>query len=131
MPSLSGVASRRRAVGYDSTKASTVPRDELVECVDQAAGVDGAQSVGNRPGEAYLSEERNAPACVAGQERAVAAHKPPALAASRGGNVFEQPSGFGVGQREQREILSSVESGDDTRRELAEPSGTGVEQRRA
>ena len=61
----SGVASRRRAVGYEATQASTVPREELVECVDQAAGVDGAQSVGDRPGEAYLSEERNAPARVA------------------------------------------------------------------
>ena len=108
-----------------------MPRDELVDRVDQAAGVDGAQGAGSRLGETYLGEERDAPACVAGQERAVAAHKPPALAASRGGNVAEQPSGFGVGQRKQREILSPIEPGDDTRREFAEPSGAGVKERGA
>jgi hypothetical protein len=100
-----------------------VLRDELVQRIDQAAGVDGAQNAGSRLGEAYLREERNAPACVAGQKRAVAADKPPALAASRGRNVSEEPSAF--------EIFSPVESGDDTRRELAEPSGAGVEQRSA
>jgi hypothetical protein len=108
-----------------------VLRDELVQRIDQAAGVDGAQNAGSRLGEAYLREERNAPACVAGQKRAVAADKPPALAASRGRNVSEEPSAFGIRQRKQREIFSPVESGDDTRRELAEPSGAGVEQRSA
>jgi hypothetical protein len=108
-----------------------VPCDQLVERIDQAAGMEGAESAGDQLGEAYLSEECDAPACVTGQKRAVTAHKPPALAAIRRGDVSEQPGGFGISQTKQCEIFTSVEPGDDTRREFAEPSGARIEHRRA
>jgi hypothetical protein len=56
----------------------------------------------------YLGEKRDTSACVTGNEGAVAAHEPPALAAFQDGDASQQLSGFGVGQREEREFLSSV-----------------------
>jgi hypothetical protein len=82
-----------------------VPCYELVERVDIAAGVDRLQGARKRPGDTHLREERDAPACVARDERAVAAHEPPALTTQRGVDVSEQPSGLRVGQRQQRQIF--------------------------
>jgi len=51
---------------------------------------------------------RDTAARVAGNKRPVAAHKPPALPALQDRNPPKQPRRLGIGQREQREFLTSV-----------------------
>jgi hypothetical protein len=64
----SGVASQRRDIGYEATQTSTVSCDEFVECVDVAAGTDGAQGPRDRLRQTDLGKEGDTAACVAGNE---------------------------------------------------------------
>jgi hypothetical protein len=82
--------------------------DEFVERVDVAAGMDRAQGPRDRLGQTYLRKKRDTAARVAGNKRPVAAHKPPALPALQDRNPSKQPRRLGIGQREQREFLTSV-----------------------
>jgi hypothetical protein len=108
-----------------------VPRDDLVDRIDERRRVERPERSSKRPGQADLREERHASSGVAGDEGAVAGDEPPALVLRRLGYVCEQAPSLFIGQWKQRECFVPVEPGDDTRRPPAELSRPGIEQGRA
>ena len=103
----------------------------LVELVDERGGVDRSERAPQWPGHPDLGEERDAAAVVAGDQRPVREDEPPALVPRLLGYACEQPAGFVVRERQERQFFASVEPGDDTRRPPAELSGARLEQDRA
>jgi hypothetical protein len=103
---------------------------DLVEGVDERGGAERSERPLQRPRQPDLGEERHAATRVAGDGRPVAKDQPPAFVARFLGHVSEEAAGCFVGQRQQSELFSPVEPGDDTRRPPAELSGAGIEQDR-
>jgi hypothetical protein len=93
-----------------------------VERVEDRGQSEHAQQPAERPRQLHLGKERETPAAVARDWRAVPKHDPPALAAPLLGNRHEQAIRLFVGLRKQREFLAAVEPGDDPRRPAAELS---------
>lgn len=96
--------------------------DELVEGIDERLRPDDSKEPSQRPGESNLREECDAAACVAWHERSVLQDEPPAVVPPSLGHVGEQLSSRVVGEREKSQLMPTIESRDDTRREPAEPS---------
>jgi hypothetical protein len=101
---------------------------ELVERVEEGRGAEGPQRAPERAHRTHFEEQSDAASGIARDGRAVPEDEPPALVARVIGHRREQTSGFLVGQRQQRQLFTSVELGDDPRRPPTELSGAGVEQ---
>jgi hypothetical protein len=125
------IAARGPALGDDAPEAAAVCRDEPVEGVEQRRGVRGAQQPREAASRRQLGEEGERAAAIARDGRAVTADEPPALAALLLRDLTEQARGFLVGERQQRQVAATVDSGDATRRPATEPSGPRIEQHRA
>jgi hypothetical protein len=110
-------------VGDEAAEAAAVAGDELVEGVDERLRPNDSKEPSQRAGKSYLREECHAAACVAWHERSVLEDEPPAVVPPFLGHVGEQLSSRVVGEREKSQLMPTIESRDDTRREPAEPSG--------
>jgi hypothetical protein len=117
-----------QAVRNDATQSPATPRDERVESVDERRCPQDEEHRAERPGQANLHEESHAASRIPWNRRSIPRNEPPAVVPRLLGDAREQPSGFFIGQPEQRELLAAVPSSDDTRRPPAEPSGAGVEE---
>jgi hypothetical protein len=104
---------------------------EPVQRVREWRRSDGSQHPAERAGQPDLDEERHAPSAVAGNQCAVTEDEPPALAALVFGHGRKQKARVVIGEREQGQLIASVEPGDEPRRPAAKPSATGIEQNRA
>jgi hypothetical protein len=78
-------------------------------------------------GEAEFGKKRDASSTVARYGSAVAKDEPPAFGPLFLWNGCEQEVGLPIGEREQGQLLSPVESGDEPRRPAAELSTPGIE----
>jgi hypothetical protein len=125
------IAPRRGAFGHEPSEAGAVAGHEVDERVDERRQPQGAKKAPERTGQADLGEEPDSSALVAGNEGAVAEDEPPTLAARFLRNVAEQTAGFLVREREQCQLLATIERGDDPRRPAAEVSAAGIEHDRA
>ena len=108
----------------------TVTGYDLVERVDGRRGVGRSEHATQRPCEPDLGDERDAASGVAGNRRPVPEDEPPAFVPRFFAHGRKQSAGLIIGERQQRQLLASVEPGDDTRRPPAELSGTRIEQNR-
>lgn len=108
-----------------------IPGHHLVEHVDGRRQMKPPQPAAEPSGELDLGQEHDAPALVAGDECAIAEHDPPAFAALFLGHRGEQASRLLGCEREQGQLLATVERGDDPRRPAAKSSAAGIEQHRA
>jgi hypothetical protein len=102
--------------------------EHLVDAVDERAGPERSQAATERPRQPQLGEHSDPASVVAGEGRAVAQDEPPALVPPLVRDRLEQALRRLVGQREQRELLLSVERDDDPRRPAAELSAAVEEQ---
>jgi hypothetical protein len=96
---------------------------DLVERIEERRSVQHPEHASQAPGQPDLGEERDGAAGVAGNRRPVAEHEPPAFVPRFFGHSCEQAARLFVGERQQSQLLVSVEPGDDTRRPPAELSG--------
>lgn len=108
-----------------------MPRHEPVEPVEEPRQPERAEDTPERSGKPDLGQEHQAPAVIARDRGTIAEHEPPALAALVLGYPSEQSGGFLVGERQQRQLVPSVERGDDPRRPSAELSAAGIKEDRA
>jgi len=104
-------------------EAAAVPGDELVEGIDDRLRPNDSKEQSQRPGESQLCEKCDAASCVARYGCGVPQNEPPAVVPPRRGNVGEQLNSRVVGERKKGQLVPTIESRGDTRREPAEPSG--------
>jgi hypothetical protein len=97
--------------------------DELVEGIDEPLRPHESKEPSQRASESHLREECDAAACVARYGCCVPQDKPPAVVPAFFGHVGEQLSSRVIGERKKGQLVRTIESRDDTRREPAEPSG--------
>jgi hypothetical protein len=93
--------------------------------------VDDSQEPSQRPSQSYLFEKCDAAAGIARNGRCVPQDEPPAVVAPSFADAGEQSNSCILGERKKGQLVPTIQSRDDTRREPAEPSGARVEQRRA
>jgi hypothetical protein len=118
-------------VGDESTEAAAVAGGELVEFIDEPRRSDHAKEPSQRPAKSQLREENDTATRVARHECSVRQDEPPTVVPPLFRHVGEQSSSGVVGEREQGQLIPTIEPRDDTRREPAEPSGSRVEKNRA
>lgn len=103
---------------------------DLVERIYERGGVERSQDPRQRPGQLELCEQCDTSSGVAGNCRSIAEDEPPAILARFVRDGREQLARRRIGERQQRQLVTPVEAGDDTRRPAAEPSGARVKQNR-
>jgi hypothetical protein len=103
-------------------------RHKPVQRVHQHRRSYGSQDPAEGAGQPDLGQESQAPAAVAGKQAPVEKDEPPAFATRLLGHGREQALRFLVGQREQRQLFTPVDRGDDPRRPPAELSASRIEQ---
>jgi hypothetical protein len=81
-------------------------------------------------GEPQLGEQGDTPTGIPRNRRPVAADEPPALGPRVFSHGRKQFVGLGISKRQQRQLFTSVERGDDTRRPAAQLSRARVEKNR-
>ena len=93
--------------------------------------MDDSQEPSQRRSQSHLFEKCDAAAGIARNGRCVPQDEPPAVVAPSFADAGEQSNSSVLGERKKGQLVPTIQSRDDTRREPAEASGARVEQRRA
>lgn len=125
---FSGIAARRGSVGNESAEGAAVLGQPGVQPVDPGRHVQPAEESRRGPRQVEMRPQSNASAAVALDRDSALEHPPPAFRASTLLDVRQESLRHLVPERHERQLITNVQSCDDTRRESTEPSATGKEQ---
>jgi len=103
-------------------------RQERVHPVNEQGQSECAKDLAKRPSGLKREQEHDASALVARNRRTVAQYQPPAFRSLFLGYMCEKANRFLICKREQAELFTLVEFGDEPRRPATKPSSARIQQ---